>query len=220
MGQNFCLDLFSGTNSFSRAFEQSRDWETYSIDLNPDDLDAIQPDMQADILTLDAGDIPLPDDLGLLVVLASPPCKAFSLAAAHHHMTEEVEPKTDFAERSLDMVEKTMRLVDELNPDYWFLENPRNGLRRVMNQKDWGEGEPTGTISWCQYGANRMKPTDLWGEHPPMKYRFCKNGEDCHASAPRGSQTGTQGINCAVKRAAIPYGVSLSILDAVERAED
>lgn len=212
----YCLDLFSGTDSFSAAFEKSREWEVFSVDLNPKDLDEINPDLKIDIQMMNPGHLPdrfqSPD-----VVLASPPCKAFSLAAAHHHMDDDVQPKTDFARMSLRLVKRTIELCLELDPDYWFLENPRAGLRRVMREKFWGLGEPTGTISWCQYGANRMKPTDFWGEHPPMKYRFCANGEDCHASAKRGSQTGTQGIRSDVKRAAIPYGVSLAILEAVER---
>jgi hypothetical protein len=83
-----------------------------------------------------------------------------------------VSPLTDFGGESVAMVKKTISLIEDLQPDYWFLENPRAGLRRVMREKFWGLGEPTGTISWCQYGANRMKPTDLWGEHPEMEYRF------------------------------------------------
>lgn len=213
----YCLDLFSGTGGFSAAFEKSRDWEVFGVDLNPDDLDEIKPDMEADILDLSVSDLPNeyqnPD-----VVLASPPCKAFSMAAAHHHMSKDVEPKTDFGRTSIALIRRTIELAEELDPDYWFLENPMCGTRRVMRQKEWGLGEPTGTVTWCQYGANRMKKTDLWGEHPDsLVYRACKNGEDCHASAPRGSKTGTQGIDSSVKRAAIPFGLSLAILEAVDR---
>lgn len=217
MKDNLCIDLFSGTNSFSAAFEKSREWDVVTVDLNPDDLDEIQPDIQADVRDLSADDFDI-DGYENVVVLASPPCKAFSLAAAHHHMDENVEPKTDFGEMSIDLVEKTIDLCKSLSPDFWFLENPMGGMRRVMRQKDFGLGEPTGTITWCQYGANRMKKTDLWGDHPEsLVYRCCSNGEDCHASAPRGSKTGTQGIDSSVKRAAIPFGVSLAILEAVER---
>lgn len=215
---NYCIDLFSGTGGFSAAFDKSRDWETFEVDLNPDGLDEIQPDLEVDVLDLSADDIPIPDDAGTVVVLASPPCKAFSMAAAHHHMDEDVQPKTDFAKTSLELVEKTLDLVGEIDPDFWFLENPRGGMRRVMREKSWGLGEPTGTVSWCQYGSNRQKMTDLWGRHPEhMVYRRCIRGESCHASAPRGSKTGTQGMNSSVRRAAIPYALSYAILDAVDR---
>jgi hypothetical protein len=209
------LDLFGGTESMMQAFHKSRDWETFNVDLNPEDEDLIEPDLQADVAELSVSDLPH-DDWD--VIWASPPCKAFSLAAAHHHMDDDVQPKTDFGRKSIELVRSTLELVDEIDPTFWFMENPRAGMRRVMREKEWGEGEPTGTVSLCQYGADRMKPTDLWGEHPDsMKYRFCANGEDCHESASRGSKTGTQGIELAIDRAQFPFGLSLAVLEAVER---
>ena len=54
---------------------------------------------------------------------------------------------------------------------------------------------PRYTVTYCQYGDNRMKPTDIWTNHPCPKFKPpCKNGDPCHVSAPRGSQTGTQGL--------------------------
>jgi hypothetical protein len=216
MSNRLCIDLFSGTGGFSSAFEKSRQWDVIEVDKRDDHPD-INPTMVADVMKMDASAFPL-DEYENLVVVASPPCKAFSLAASHIHMDADVSPLTDFGGESVAMVKKTISLIEDLQPDYWFLENPRAGLRRVMREKFWGLGEPTGTISWCQYGANRMKPTDLWGEHPEMEYRFCAKGEDCHTSAPRGSPTGTQGVDTSLRRAAIPYSISLSILEAVERA--
>jgi hypothetical protein len=216
MSNKLCIDLFSGTGGFSSAFEKSRQWDVTSVDSRDDD-ESVNPDMVADVMDIDSGSFSL-DDYSHTVMLASPPCKAFSLAGKHTHMDEDVKPLTDHAEEAMGLVKKTIDLSEEIQPDYWFLENPRGGLRRVMREKSWGLGEPTGTMSWCQYGASRMKPTDLWGEHPEMDYRFCANGEDCHTSAPRGSQTGTQGVHSSVRRAAIPYSISLSILEAVERA--
>ena len=57
----------------------------------------------------------------------------------------------------------------------------------------------------CQYGDTRMKPTDLWTNHPNPKFKpMCKNGDTCHVAAPRGSRTGTQGIKGVVDRSRIP----------------
>jgi len=216
MTDRLCIDLFSGTDGFSAAFIKSREWDVISVDKR-NDHDDINPTMLADVFDLTGDDFPT-DDYDVTVVIASPPCKAFSLAAHGHHMTKDVQPKSDFGQESLDLIKHTIDLIRDIGPDYWFLENPRAGLRRVMRRASWGLGEPTGTVSWCQYGANRMKPTDLWGVHPPMRYRFCAKGEDCHASAPRGSNTGTVSAGTDVDRAAIPFGLSISILDAVERA--
>lgn len=51
------------------------------------------------------------------------------------------------------------------------------------------------TVTYCQYGDRRMKPTDIWTNvSDPMFKPMCKNGDSCHVSAPRGSSTGTQGM--------------------------
>ncbi len=51
----------------------------------------------------------------------------------------------------------------------------------------------------------RMKPTDIWTNHPNPKFKpMCKNGDSCHVSAPRGSKTGTQGLKWARGRGVIP----------------
>ena len=64
---------------------------------------------------------------------------------------------------------------------------------------------PRYTVTYCQYGDTRMKPTDIWTNHPEPRFKkMCKNGAPCHVSAPRGSQTGTQGIKGSVDRSRIP----------------
>lgn len=51
----------------------------------------------------------------------------------------------------------------------------------------------------------RCKPTDIWTNHPNPKFKPpCKNGDPCHVAAPRGAQTGTQGIKGSVDRSRIP----------------
>jgi site-specific DNA-cytosine methylase len=72
--------------------------------------------MVADVMKMDASAFPL-DEYDNLVVVASPPCKAFSLAAAHVHMDADVSPLTDYAGESLAMVKETISLVEELQPD-------------------------------------------------------------------------------------------------------
>lgn len=61
------------------------------------------------------------------------------------------------------------------------------------------------TITYCQYGDKRMKPTDIWTNHPNPKFKApCHFGDPCHEPAPRGSQTGTQGLKGSVERSVIP----------------
>ena len=83
-------------------------------------------------------------------------------------------------------------------------------MRKVIDERfaAWGIDRLSihrHTVTYCQYGDTRMKPTDIWTNaewwepKPP-----CKNGMPCHVAAPRGSVTGTQGIKGAKGRSVIP----------------
>lgn len=191
------LDLFAGTRSIARAFEE-RGHKTYSIE-----WDRRHPniDWYVDIFEVTAQDIierfGKPD-----VVWASPPCNHFSVASIGKHWIKGTnEPKTEEAKKSLDLLKHTTTLIEELNPIYYFIENPRGKMRKV----DIMQGLPRYTVTYCQYGDFRMKPTDIWTNHPNPKFKPpCKNGDSCHVAAPRGSQTGTQGIKGSIQRAVIP----------------
>ena len=78
--------------------------------------------------------------------------------------------------------------------------------------------DPPITVTYCQYGETRLKPTDLWGGHPKsIVYRpACKVGAPCHEAAPRGSRAGTQNLRNAAIKALIPYDLSLSVCLAAE----
>ena len=69
----------------------------------------------------------------------------------------------------------------------------------------WMKGRPRYTVTYCRYGDERMKPTDIWTNHPnPHFLPPCRNGDPCHVRAPRGARTGTQGIKGHVDRSRIP----------------
>ena len=92
------------------------------------------------------------------------------------------------------------------------MENPRGMLRKLKVV----EGIQRRTITYCQYGDSRMKPTDLWGYVPGWIPReACKNGQPCHIAAPRGSSTGTQGLKGAKDRSRVPYDLGKEILEAI-----
>ena len=191
------LELFAGTRSIGKAFEE-RGHEVFSIDWNKD-FENI--DLYTDIGNLTAKDVlekfGRPD-----VIWASPDCTTFSVAAISHHrrlnpVTKSLDPISEYA-RFCDKVDThVLDLIKEINPTYWFIENPRGAMRKM----EWMQGLPRYTVTYCQYETDkpveqrRMKPTDIWTNHPnPCFLPPCKNGDTCHASAPRGSRTGTQGI--------------------------
>ena len=201
------LELFAGTRSIGKAFEK-RGHEVFSVEW---DKDFENIDLYADILTVTADDIisrfGRPD-----VIWASPDCTTFSIAAISHHRrknpeTGNLDPVSDYA-KFCDQVDKhVLQLIRDLNPKYYFIENPRGGMRNM----EWMRGLPRHTVTYCQYETDkplherRMKPTDIWTNHPDPRFRpMCKNGDTCHAAAPRGSRTGTQGMKGSKERSVIP----------------
>ena len=207
------LELFAGTRSIGKAFE-AHGHEVYSVEWDKrfDNIDLYQ-----DILTLTAHDVL--DQFGRPdVIWASPDCATFSVAAISHHRrkdpaTGNLEPISDYA-RFCDEVDKhVLQLIRELKPRFWFIENPRGGLRSML----FMNGLPRYTITYCQYGDTRMKPTDIWTNHPDPQFKPpCKNGDPCHVRAPRGARTGTQGLKGSVERSVIPEQFCEHIVDICE----
>lgn len=194
------LELFAGTRSIGKSFEK-RGHDVFSVEWNKD-FDNI--DLYDDINNVTASDIiklfGKPD-----VIWASPDCTTYSIAAISHHRkkdeTGNLTPISDYAKFCDKTNKHVLELIRELNPKYFFIENPRGGLRKM----DFMREIPRFTITYCQYGDSRMKPTDIWTNHPNPNFKpMCKNGDKCHESAPRGSKTGTQGLKGAKARSVIP----------------
>lgn len=206
------LELFCGTKSISNAFKE-RGHQTYTIDWEK----GFDPDLVADIGTLTADDIiklcgGVPD-----VIWASPDCTSYSIAAISHHREREpdgnLKPKSDYAKFCDNVNQNVLTLIKKLNPKYWFIENPRGGMRKMR----FMQGLPRYTVTYCQYGEKRMKPTDIWTNHSTPKFKPpCKNGDTCHEAAPRGAKTGTQGIKGSKDRSRIPYLLCKHIVDICE----
>lgn len=205
------LELFAGTRSISKAFEK-RGYQTYSVEWNKD-FENIT--LYEDINNLTAEKIIELCDGVPNVIWASPDCTTYSIAGISHHRkknneTGNLDPISDYAKFCDKTNKHVLDLIRELKPKYYFIENPRGGLRKMDFMKEL----PRYTITYCQYGDTRMKPTDIWTNHPNPKFKpVCKNGDSCHEAAPRGSQTGTQGIKGARERAIIPEALCEHIVD-------
>jgi hypothetical protein len=171
------LDLFCGLGGFSSAFEDSDEWDVVTVDID----ERFDPTLCADVFDLRPSDFTREFDL----VLASPPCVAFSKACPREHYWDgEQEPALPDTRDFIGLVYHALGLIRGLAPVYYFIENPIGRLR-------WYLGEPTGKVAYCQYGRSYMKPTDLWGEHPPMKYRWCGYDANCHSENTHGGVANT-----------------------------
>jgi site-specific DNA-cytosine methylase len=208
------LDLFCGTKSMAKAFERAG-WETYTVDWE----EKFEPTLCCDVNTLTVEKIielcgGVPD-----FVHMSPDCTSYSVAAIFHHRkqnkdTNELEAITDYAK----FCDKTNTyiidlVVNKLKPKFYTIENPRAAMRKMSFVKDL----PRYTTTYCQWGDTRMKPTDIWTNIPEPNFPCCKNGDKCHEAAPRGSQTGTQGIKGSKDRSRIPDALCDYIVELCEK---
>lgn len=208
------LELFAGTRSIGVAFEKAGH-RVFSVDWDRG-FEGI--DLYQDISTLTASDILTafghPD-----IIWASPDCSTYSVAAISRHRRREREtgdliPITDYAKFCDQTNKHVIQLIRDLSPTYWFIENPRGALRKMS----FIQGLPRYTVTYCQYGEARMKPTDIWTNHPDPQFKPpCKNGDPCHTPAPRGARTGTQGIDGSRDRARIPKQLCEHIVKICEK---
>lgn len=190
------VDLFSGLGGFSEAFlNRGHDVVRY-------DNDERFKDVPKTIIR-DVGELKGPDLKGSDIVLASPPCQHFSIAAVCHHW-KDLEP-TEETQKVIRLVKYTKHIIEEANPRYYIIENPRGMMRRVL-------GMPDRFVCLAAYGKKAKKPTDLWGRFPPIDWKMPFKWE----KAPRGSKTGVQGYKNAAEAAKIPYDFSLAVCLAVE----
>lgn len=217
------LELFAGTRSIGKAFER-RHHEVFSVDWD-NSFELI--DLSIDIGILTAREVVerfgLPD-----VVWASFDCTTFSIAAISHHRrknpkTGNLDPVSDYAKFCDKVDQHVLALIQELQQErqrqglpelLYFIENPRGGLRKMT----WMQGLPRYTVTYCQYGDFRMKPTDIWTNCPTPDFKpMCKNGDPCHVRSPRGAKTGTQGLKGSKERSVIPAKLCAHIVAISER---
>lgn len=211
------LELFAGSRSVGKTAEQLG-INVFSSDIEPfENINYI-----TDILNFDVNKVPFTPN----IIWASPPCTFFSVASIGKHWNIDNTPKTQNAILGVKIVQKTLDIIkhfQSLNPSLiFFIENPRGKLRKLEVVKNI----PITTITYCSYGDDRMKPTDIWSNNiysilNPNGWiprPICHNGnKNCHHQpAPRGSTTGTQGRKGAYERSKIPEQLCIEILKSAQ----
>ncbi len=138
------LELFAGTRSIGKAFEKAGH-EVFSIEW---DKQHENIDWYVDILEITADNIiqkfGKPD-----VIWASPDCTTYSIAGISHHRIKELsgnlKPVSEYAKFCDKVNQHVLNLINELKPKYYFIENPRGGMRKMKFMQDL----PIYTVTSC-----------------------------------------------------------------------
>lgn len=206
-------DNFCGTKSMGRVAIE-RGYQCQTLDLESE----FEPDIVGDILSIDPG--------SCWYSHFSPPCTGFSVASLGRNwnkINNEFIPKSDTARLGIRILNRVADLISQHKYKYWTVENPRCVFRKIFPDilKKHGINDfRMVTVTYCQYGDKRMKPTDFFTNIPNWIGKKCKNGGPCHEAAPRGSRTGTQGLKNAKLRGVIPPALFNEIFDCIEGLED
>ena len=204
------LELFAGSRSIGKVAEKLN-YKVFSSDINAFE----KIDYVTNILEFDKSKVPFEPDL----IWASPPCTYFSVASIGVHWNKDHTPKSKEAVLGMKILNKTLDIFKSYPNAVFFMENPRGKMRRKV------KGIDRTSITHCSYCDKRMKPTDIWSNNiydifnkKGWKPRpMCYNGNTkCHhEEAPRGSQTGTQGLKNNYERSKIPEQLCYDILTSL-----
>ena len=153
------IELFAGSARMAQTFREAG-FETFTVDIEELSRDPErQIDLIADVLSLQAVDLPSNPH----VVWASPPCTAYSFARAKDPaFGPGGVPLCEEAHAANRLVQHTLHLIDQLEPTYWFMENPQAHLASQPFMRYYMRRN----VNYCQYGSLTQKPTHIWGKHP------------------------------------------------------
>ncbi|NP_078617.1 DNA methyltransferase [Lymphocystis disease virus 1] len=162
------LDLFSGTHSVNRTrMLYNKNWNIISVDL-------INSDYNVDILNWNYKKAFKPKFFD--VIWASPPCRYFSILRSSNIGKKGFSLESilkDREEKGLPLLNKTLELIDYLQPKWYFIENPDSGA-----MKNYICNRPSYVIDYCQYSNwGYRKRTRIWTNLINFNPKLCNKAQ-------------------------------------------
>ena len=190
------LELFAGSRSFSNVAEK-HSIETYSTDIKDfGDINQVCNIFDFDYKQFKPN-----------IIWASPPCEKWSLACGvkggniYWESVREngkivgIKPRENFdvktrysilnnpekvkiqRELHVDILEKTLEIINHYNPRYYFIENPFGYMKYYLE----GRVDYINLCTYCQYGFPYRKPTNIFS-NIKLDLKTCKIGQGCHSN--------------------------------------
>lgn len=153
------VELFSGSGTISKEFER-RGHKVFSIDIRQR-RGICEPSLRKDIMDLKVKEIPFKK---VHVIWASPPCDVFSKASGDLHWDKSGNPKTEKCLNHIRLLKKTLKFIEKINPDHFFIENPDGRMKyqkELVNFLMRNHGK-TLRIHYENYGFGTSKPTTIF----------------------------------------------------------
>ena len=169
------LELFCGTKSVGKCCD-SLGWETISLDYEK----KFNATHTCDILDFDYKQYPQ----GYFdIIWASPDCRFYSRLQntwigrkKKDGIMTTRETIEENRKHSDTLIYKVWEIIDYLNPQFWFLENPLSSLkdREVMKDK------PYYIVDYCMYSDwGYKKRTCIWTNKKDWEALVCDNKGSC-----------------------------------------
>ena len=161
------LELFSGTKSVGKVAE-ALGYEVVSLDLK-------DADINCDILNWD---YTVFEPRHFDVIWASPPCDTFSRLkesniGRHGYTKESIQ--SDIDNIGLPILRRTEQIIEYLQPQYFFIENPQSG-----KMKHYITDKPFYDVDYCKYADwGYRKRTRIWTNLKGFVPKLCK--KDCNS---------------------------------------
>jgi len=153
------VELFSGSGTLSAEFKRAGH-KTFTVDIRKR-KGICMPDLRKNILQLKRSDIPFKK---IDVLWLSPPCDVWSYAAGSFHWHSDDTPKTEKCQVHIQILLKSLALIEKLSPGYFFLENPRGRMRYYPALMKFLINYPgvCRELTYSSYGFPTIKPTNIF----------------------------------------------------------
>ncbi len=153
------VELFCGSGILTQTFKD-KGHATFTVDIRKR-KGICEPDLRKNIQLITLQDIPFEK---CHVLWASPPCDVWSYASNNFHWDEWGYPKTMKCLESIKLIKKCLELIEQISPDYFFIENPRGRLRYFPPLLEFLRlnGGVINSLTLSRYGFNTTKPTNIF----------------------------------------------------------
>jgi hypothetical protein len=188
------IDLFSGLGGASEAFIHSPKWIVKRFEVNPL-LKNVPCTRVQDIRNIDIDRLQ-----GAELIWASFPCTDFSRAVGAPGPVAERAGRQ--FEPSLELAELTKKIIDEVNPKHWIVENVAGAVPHL--QPIFGRPHQV------------LGPFNLWGNFPKLTMPNCWEHIKPGFPGSKLADTWSTDPLRANKRALIPLELSQALLTALD----